>query len=312
MTTVRAEPYDLRLERLPGLDQRRPPGRLWPRAPKTSSPPGNGYPPGGATSDGASSCCSAVGAGTTPSPPSSRSIARGWASLACFASSATARATSSARSVIPPTTRRRRMPCGTRFAQARSAGRTCSSASSCSKPRGGVRDLGWDHGAAGEQPRAAGARAELRGGACVPQPQFSPAGAPPERKLLREHGLRYRLADDPHCSTPISPRCSNCTPPAGVKAAPRRSPPTVRPSTAKSPGSPSTKAGFASGWPRWTTRLVAALYGFRFAGSELYYQSGRDPAWDRYAVGFVLLTHAVRAALEEGVSEYRFLRGGET
>ena len=71
-----------------------------------------------------------------------------------------------------------------------------------------------------------------------------------------------------------------------------------------------------NGWLRfWLAEVdgkpIAALYGFRYTGSELYYQSGRDPAWDRYAVGFVLLTHAVRAALEEGSSEYRLLRGGE-
>src|SRR5207253_3308893 len=58
-------------------------------------------------------------------------------------------------------------------------------------------------------------------------------------------------------------------------------------------------------------RAVAAWLGFRFAGAASYYQAGRDPAWDRYAVGFVLLVHTMRAALEEGCSEYRFLRGGE-
>jgi CelD/BcsL family acetyltransferase involved in cellulose biosynthesis len=56
---------------------------------------------------------------------------------------------------------------------------------------------------------------------------------------------------------------------------------------------------------------AAALYGFRFAGVESYYQAGRDPRWDRYHVGFVLLAHAIRQAAEDGMTEYRLLRGGE-
>jgi perosamine synthetase len=70
------------------------------------------------------------------------------------------------------------------------------------------------------------------------------------------------------------------------------------------------------GWLRlWFLEVegqpVAALYGFRFAGAESYYQAGRDPAWDGYAPGFVLLTHAIARAAEDGVKEYRLLRGGE-
>ena len=44
---------------------------------------------------------------------------------------------------------------------------------------------------------------------------------------------------------------------------------------------------------------------------ELYYQSGRDPAHDRDSVGFVLLCHTIRTALEDGVEAYWFLRGDE-
>jgi CelD/BcsL family acetyltransferase involved in cellulose biosynthesis len=69
------------------------------------------------------------------------------------------------------------------------------------------------------------------------------------------------------------------------------------------------------GWLRlWFMELdgrpVAALYGFRFAGAESAYQSGRDPALQRHPAGFVLLVHAVRQALADGMSEYRLLRGG--
>jgi CelD/BcsL family acetyltransferase involved in cellulose biosynthesis len=72
---------------------------------------------------------------------------------------------------------------------------------------------------------------------------------------------------------------------------------------------------FHRGWLRlWFLEIdgrpVAALYGFRFAGYESAYQAGRDLAFERHPVGFVLLMHAVRKALADGISEYRLLRGG--
>jgi CelD/BcsL family acetyltransferase involved in cellulose biosynthesis len=71
------------------------------------------------------------------------------------------------------------------------------------------------------------------------------------------------------------------------------------------------------GWARlWLLevegRAVAAWYGLRFAGNECYYQAGRDPEWEHASVGFVLLVHSIRSALEDGASEYWFLRGGES
>jgi CelD/BcsL family acetyltransferase involved in cellulose biosynthesis len=56
---------------------------------------------------------------------------------------------------------------------------------------------------------------------------------------------------------------------------------------------------------------VAALHGFRFAGAEYFHQSGRDPSFDEHSIGFLLLAHAIRAALEDGMTEYRLLRGDE-
>jgi CelD/BcsL family acetyltransferase involved in cellulose biosynthesis len=55
----------------------------------------------------------------------------------------------------------------------------------------------------------------------------------------------------------------------------------------------------------------AAWYGFRFAQMDWYYQSGRDPAWEKQSVGFILLAHTVRQAFDDGMLEYRLLRGGE-
>jgi CelD/BcsL family acetyltransferase involved in cellulose biosynthesis len=70
------------------------------------------------------------------------------------------------------------------------------------------------------------------------------------------------------------------------------------------------------GWLRlWLLELDgeprAAIHGFRFGDVESFYQSGRDPSFDGDSVGFVLLLHAIREALGDGMSEYRLLRGGE-
>lgn len=72
----------------------------------------------------------------------------------------------------------------------------------------------------------------------------------------------------------------------------------------------------AQGWLRlWRLdvdgRAVAAWYGLRFGAAESYYQAGRDPGMEDRAVGLALLLHTIRAALEDGASEYRFLRGDE-
>jgi CelD/BcsL family acetyltransferase involved in cellulose biosynthesis len=73
---------------------------------------------------------------------------------------------------------------------------------------------------------------------------------------------------------------------------------------------------FRNGWLRlWFLELdgtpAACWYGFRYAGVESHLQSGRDPGLAAESVGTVLLLHTIRAALEDGIREYRFLRGGE-
>jgi CelD/BcsL family acetyltransferase involved in cellulose biosynthesis len=70
------------------------------------------------------------------------------------------------------------------------------------------------------------------------------------------------------------------------------------------------------GWLRlWLAEAegtpVAAWYGFRFAGVESFYQAGRDPAWDRFAIGAGILEHSIREAFADGMDEYRLLRGAE-
>lgn len=56
---------------------------------------------------------------------------------------------------------------------------------------------------------------------------------------------------------------------------------------------------------------VAACYCFRFAGSEYYYQGGRDPRYDKHSVGFALMIHVLREACDAGVDDFRLLRGDE-
>jgi len=72
----------------------------------------------------------------------------------------------------------------------------------------------------------------------------------------------------------------------------------------------------ARGWLRlWIVeadgRPVAAKYNFRFGDAELSYQAGRDPDWRGPSLGLVNVANAMRASFEEGVREYRFLRGSE-
>jgi CelD/BcsL family acetyltransferase involved in cellulose biosynthesis len=55
----------------------------------------------------------------------------------------------------------------------------------------------------------------------------------------------------------------------------------------------------------------AACYGFRIGSVESFYQGGRDPSWNHHSVGFIVLLHAIREALSDGMAEYRLLRGEE-
>ena len=71
------------------------------------------------------------------------------------------------------------------------------------------------------------------------------------------------------------------------------------------------------GWLRlWFLEIdgepLAAWYGFRFGGTEWAYQTGRDPDAERDAVGFVLYAHTIREAMNDGMLEYRLLRGDES
>lgn len=131
-----------------------------------------------------------------------------------------------------------------------------------------------------------------------------------ERKLTREHGLSYRLCEHPQALERDLTILFDLHEARWGED-----------SDAFDAGRRAFHCDFAAsalrrGWLRlWIMELdgcpAAAWYGFRFAGGEWYYQAGRAPAFDRQAVGFVLLSHTIRAAMDDGMQEYRLLRGGE-
>lgn len=132
-----------------------------------------------------------------------------------------------------------------------------------------------------------------------------------ERRLAREHELRYRLADDPTRLTADMETLME-----------------LHDSRWQAEGSAAfagplrdlhqqfARRALEHGWLRlWLLELdeqaVAAWYGFRYGGAEWFYQSGRDVSASGANVGFVLLCHTIREAMKDGVHEYRLLRGDE-
>jgi CelD/BcsL family acetyltransferase involved in cellulose biosynthesis len=56
---------------------------------------------------------------------------------------------------------------------------------------------------------------------------------------------------------------------------------------------------------------VSALYGFKYKSKFYSYLSGFDPAYRRYSVGKLLLSHAINECIKEGLTEFDFMCGGE-
>lgn len=132
-----------------------------------------------------------------------------------------------------------------------------------------------------------------------------------ERKLAKAHELEYRLSDDPERLDRDFDEL--------VRLHRLRFGDTSR---AFDPPRDALHRDFARaalerGFLRlWTLELdgvaVAAWLGYRMGGTEWYYQSGRDPDHERESVGFVLMSHTIRAALDDGMSAYRLLLGDES
>jgi CelD/BcsL family acetyltransferase involved in cellulose biosynthesis len=133
-----------------------------------------------------------------------------------------------------------------------------------------------------------------------------------ERKLLKETGVTYRLSDEPDgvrddMDTLFrlhGERWGDET--TGVFAGDRAD-----------FHREFAVAALERGWLRlWLAEIegkpVAAWYGWRFANCEWYFQSGRVTDYDRLSLGFVLITHSVREAWQDGMDAYHFLAGDES
>ena len=77
-----------------------------------------------------------------------------------------------------------------------------------------------------------------------------------------------------------------------------------------------TQIALRRGWLRLFVLLLngrpaASLYGFLYNGVFYFYQSGFDPAFQKYSVGLVVMGLAIKSAIEEGAGEYDFLHGDE-
>jgi CelD/BcsL family acetyltransferase involved in cellulose biosynthesis len=130
-----------------------------------------------------------------------------------------------------------------------------------------------------------------------------------ERRLVRRYGAHFRLSDDPdRLDADLDVLFRLHASRFGDESA---------------FGGPRTEfhrrfahLALERGWLRlWVLELrgrpAAAVYGFRFGGVESFYQLGRDPAYRRESLGMAMLAHAIRAGVEDGISDFGFLRGQE-
>jgi len=129
-----------------------------------------------------------------------------------------------------------------------------------------------------------------------------------ERKLGREHALGYRMVA---AADPIGPALDEL-----LRLHRLRWPSGSRFASEFSFHREFAERAHARGWLRlWFLELhgepVAAWYCLQFAHAQTYYQSGRDPRWDKSSVGLLLLCHAIREAFGEGIIDHRFGRGAE-
>ena len=131
-----------------------------------------------------------------------------------------------------------------------------------------------------------------------------------ERRLVREHGLTFRLSDATHLSGDLDALFHLHAARWGGEST------GVFEADQGMFHRDFARTALDRGWLRlWVAEIsgepVAAWYGWRFGGVEWYFQAGRDPSWDRYSLGFVVLAHTIREACRDGVSAYHFMAGGD-
>jgi CelD/BcsL family acetyltransferase involved in cellulose biosynthesis len=131
-----------------------------------------------------------------------------------------------------------------------------------------------------------------------------------ERRLLREHGMTVRSADQRTLDADLNElfRLHDL----------RRDP--LGGSSLRGAGRHSVRSfareAHQQGWLRLLTLEadggpVASFLGWRAGNCYVHYQSGFDPAWSHRSVGFVLTALTVRSAIEEGATKFDFLLGTE-
>lgn len=133
-----------------------------------------------------------------------------------------------------------------------------------------------------------------------------------ERRLQRDHDLRYRLCQEPAELPEMMATLFDLH----RRAWTAKGEPGAFGEDLESFHLEFAAAALERGWLRlWIAELdgapAAAWYGFRIGGVDSFYQGGRDPERERDSIGFVLMTHTVRDAVEHGVHTYRLLLGAE-
>ena len=123
-----------------------------------------------------------------------------------------------------------------------------------------------------------------------------------ERKLAERHEIRYRLANDPE-------RLQRDLDTLFTLHSARWRGKRTGFSTREAFHRDFAACALERGWLRlWFLDVDgaprAACYGLRFGDVECFYQSGRDPSWQQYSVGFIILLHSIREALADGMTEY--------
>jgi CelD/BcsL family acetyltransferase involved in cellulose biosynthesis len=63
---------------------------------------------------------------------------------------------------------------------------------------------------------------------------------------------------------------------------------------------------------RLNGKPAGCLYGFLYGGKFYYYQSGFDPAYEKYSPGMIVFGLSIQAAIEEGAYEFDLLHGDES
>ena len=132
-----------------------------------------------------------------------------------------------------------------------------------------------------------------------------------EERLVAGHGLTFRLCDDPgRIDDDMETLFGLHTSRWGEGAT------GVFDGASREVHREFAAAALRRGWLRlWLAEIggepAAAWYGWRFAGTDWFFQSGRDPRFDRLSVGTTLLVHTLREAFDDRMSAYHFLAGDE-